>query len=136
LLFLQRGFDEDEQVQPGTGFEVTLPIWRVGEALLYVSRLARVFAANPGISVRFRYTGLAGRRLYAHDPARNFFLRDHVSTDNDAELQTATTAREIEDNLPEVVHPLLIPLYERFALFELPMELVRRELDRLRRNRF
>jgi hypothetical protein len=136
MLFLQRGYDEDENVEPGTGMEFTIPIWRVGEALLYVSRLGRLFAPDPRILVKCRYTGLAGRRLYAHDPARNFFIREYVSTDNDVELQTITIASEIDDNLPEIVHPLLVPLYERFALFELSKDLVRHELDRLRQNRF
>ena len=67
---------------------------------------------------------------------RNFFMRDYVSADDEADLQTAATTSEIDDNLPEIIHPLLIPLYERFALFELSMDLVRGELDRLRRNRF
>lgn len=36
-LFLMRGYEEDEMsgIEPGTAFDLTLPIWRVGEALLY-----------------------------------------------------------------------------------------------------
>jgi hypothetical protein len=138
MLFLQRGYDEDsiDRAQAGTLIDVTIPIWRVGEALLYVSRLARLFAADPQIILRCKYTGLRGRRLGSLDPARNFFMKEYTSTDNDAELQTAASAREIDDNLVEIIHPLLVPLYERFSLFELSLELVRQELDRLRRGRF
>jgi Putative DNA-binding domain len=137
-LFLQRGYDEDstDRTESGTLIDVTIPIWRVGEALLYVSRLARLFAADPQIRVRCKYTGLRGRRLGALDPARNFFMREYNSVDDDAELQAAASAREIDDNLVEVVHPLLVPLYERFSLFDLTVDLVRQELDRLRRGRF
>ena len=31
MLFLQRGYDEDEHVEPGTGMEFSVPIWRVGK---------------------------------------------------------------------------------------------------------
>jgi hypothetical protein len=136
LLFLKRGFDEDEQIEPATGMQVTLPIWRVGEALLYAARLARLFGGDPSITLKCKYVGLRGRRLYAHDSARNFFMRDYLSHDDHAELTTTANAHEIDDNLPEIVHPLLHPLYERFSLFELSRDFVRTELDRLRRNRF
>jgi hypothetical protein len=46
------------------------------------------------------------------------------------------TARQIIDTLAEIVHPLLVPLYERFGFFELPMRLVSEELTRLRGGRF
>jgi hypothetical protein len=136
MLFLQRGYDEDYRAQPGTLIDVTTPIKRVGEALLYVSRLARLFGADPQITAMCKYTGLRGRRLGALDQTRDFFIREYNSMDNDAELQTLTSAREVDDNLVEVVHPLLAPLYERFSLFDLSLDLVRQELDRLRRGRF
>ena len=63
-------------------------------------------------------------------------MREYNSVDDDAELQAAASAREIDDNLVEVVHPLLVPLYERFSLFDLTVDLVRQELDRLTRGRF
>ena len=42
LFFLLRGYDEDaiDGIAPGTVIDITLPIWRVGEALLYASRIA------------------------------------------------------------------------------------------------
>jgi hypothetical protein len=45
LLFLQRGYDEDslERIEPGTLLDVTMPIWRVGEAMLFASRFAQQF---------------------------------------------------------------------------------------------
>jgi hypothetical protein len=41
---------------------VRLSIWRVGEAILHVQRLAQLFGDDPAVIVRCRYTGLRGRR--------------------------------------------------------------------------
>jgi hypothetical protein len=139
LFFLLRGYDEDvsNRVKPGSIIDVSLPIWRVGEALLYASRVARTYGENPEIIVRCRYTGLRNRRLGSLDQLRNFFMReDRLSYDDEAKLSTRTTAAEIDDNLVEILHPLLVPLYERFSFFELRVELVREEIAKLRGNRF
>ncbi len=138
-LFLQRGYQEDVEDArgrtPGTLFGATLPIWRVGEAALYVSRLARLFGDNPSILIRCRYTGLRGRTLASFDSGR-MFLDDRTCNDPEVSLGTQATATELDDNLAEVVHPLLVPLYERFAFFELPMRMVVEELEAMRRGRF
>jgi hypothetical protein len=139
LFFLLRGYEEDsaEGIVPGSILDITLPIWRVGEALLYASRVARSYAENPRISIQCRYTGLNNRRLAAVDPMRRFFMDDtRVSHDAEAQLATFATAAEIEDNLIEILHPLLVPLYERFRFFELPLDLVRAEITRMRASRF
>jgi hypothetical protein len=51
-------------------------------------------------------------------------------------LALTATVADIEDNLAELLHPVLRPLYERFDFFELPMNLVVEELVGLRRGRF
>jgi hypothetical protein len=137
-LFLLRGFDEDgfgERIQPGAGFDFTVPIWRVGEALLHVARLAREFGDGASIACQCRYTGLAGRRLVAANPTRHLF-GSYVCADDTATLETLATVDEILNNLPEIIHPMLVPLYERFSFFELRMDLVVGELEALRRGRF
>jgi hypothetical protein len=139
LFFLLRGHDEDtiEGIEPGTIIDITLPIWRVGEALLYASRIARSYSENPRISVRCHYRGLNNRRLGAVDQMRRFFMDDtRVCHDADVRLSTTASAAELDDNLIEVLHPLLVPLYERFRFFELPLELVRAEITRMRGSRF
>lgn len=135
LLFLQRGFDEDDSAEPGTLFDVTLPIWRIGEALLYVSRLAKLFDQNPRIYIRLHYEGLRGRELVSLNRDVTIF-EGRISNDGEVQLETEATAAELEDNLAEVLHPFLSPLYERFNFFELPLDLVRREIEKMRRNRF
>ena len=74
LFFLLRGYDEDaiDGIAPGTVIDITLPIWRVGEALLYASRIARTYGDNPDISIRCRYSGLRNRRLGSVYPLRDF----------------------------------------------------------------
>jgi Schlafen, AlbA_2 len=138
LLFLLRGLAEDSsnRVEPATILDITMPIWMVGEAMLYASRLARLFdSGDPDILTRCRYYGLRGRRLDCLTPGRNFsFAR--ICDDNNVELQTQATASQMDDNLIEVLHSLLVPLYERFAFFELSRELVRIEIEQMRKNRF
>lgn len=139
LFFLLRGYDEDavEGFAPGSIIDITLPIWRVGEALLYASRIARSYAENPRISVRCHFRGLSNRRLGAVDQLRRFFMDDsRVCHDTDVQLSTAASATEMNDNLIEILHPLLVPLYERFRFFELPLDLVRTEIGRMRGSRF
>lgn len=139
LFFLLRGYDEDtvNGVEPGSVLDITLPIWRVGETLLYASRIARSYAENPRISIRCRFSGLNNRRLGAVDPRRHFFMDDsRICHDAEVQLNGAATAAELDDNLIEILHPLLIPLYERFRFFELPMDLVRAEIGRMRASRF
>ena len=136
-LFLQRGYDEDEseRVQAGKCIDVTLPIWRVAEAMLHVARFARSFDENPTIVVRCHYTALQNRILTSISHRRVMF-DNHVCTDREATIETQATATEIDDNLAEVLHPMLVPLYERFSFFELPMQIVVEEIERLRQTRF
>ena len=64
-LFLLNGYDEDEsdRVPPGAALDLNLPIWRIGEVVLFVSRLAEEFDENPSIVTSCRFTGLNGRAL-------------------------------------------------------------------------
>ncbi|MCW5699435.1 MAG: hypothetical protein KIT00_06305, partial [Rhodospirillales bacterium] len=136
-LFLQRGYDEDESegVQAGSCIDVTLPIWRVGEAMLCVARFARSFDENPTFVVRCHYTGLQNRILTSIGHRRVMF-DNYVCNDREATVETRAAATEIDDNLAEVLHPMLVPLYERFTFFELPMQIVIEETERLRQGRF
>jgi Putative DNA-binding domain len=138
LLYQLRGYDEDstDRVQPGTVFDVTLPIWRVSEAMLYAARLARLLGSDDAdILVRCTYSGLKGRRLDCLTPGRSFSF-PRIAADHSVKLQTTATAHLIDDNLVEILHGMLMPLYERFAFFELSLDLVRIEVERLRQGRF
>jgi hypothetical protein len=139
LFFLLRGYDEDavEGFTPGSIIDITLPIWRVGETLLYASRIARSYGENPRISARCHYRGLGNRRLGAVDQLRRFFMDDsRICHDADVQLSTVASAAELDDNLIEILHPMLVPLYEQFRFFELSLDLVRAEISRMRGSRF
>jgi hypothetical protein len=136
-FFLMRGFDEDgaEGAEPGRVLDITLPVWRVGEAMLFVARFARAIEENPSITVRCRYRGLRGRTLTSWDGRRH--LMDGFRTlDDEVTLSARATAQEFDEHLVEVLHPMLVPLYERFDFFELSARLVAEELARMRANRF
>jgi hypothetical protein len=51
-------------------------------------------------------------------------------------LEAQSLASQLDDNVVEVTHSLLSPLYERFGFLELPLELVAQELETMRRHRF
>ena len=118
-------------MKAGAVFDLTLPIWRVGETLLVVARLARLFGENPEIMVICQYSGLKNRRLVS---MRGFLDIFDVqgSADDTVTLEAQATAQQIEDNLIEVLHSMLLPLYERFSFFELDSRLVAQEKNDLK----
>ena len=127
-----RGYEEDEEAgRQGTSLNVTSP----SEAALYAARLATQLGEDPQILMRCYYTGLAGRQLTVPE-SWLAFLDDHVCHDAEVALEIQANATEINDNLAELIHPLLSPLYERFDFFALPMDVVTRELERMRGSRF
>ena len=68
---------------------------------------------------------------------RGFFMREsRICHDNEVEISTQARASELDDNLVEILQPLLTPLYERFNFFELTLDFVRDEITRMRNNRF
>lgn len=143
--YLLRGHQEDSgdvewagqrKPTPGTVFDVTLPVWRVGEVLLQAEHLATNLFEGP-TTVRFsaKFTGLYGRSLVCINGRRS--LRDRRTSRQDSiRLQTHVESQVIGPNLPEIVHPLLAPLYELFDFFKLPTKLVVDELTRMRRGNF
>lgn len=137
--FLLRGYNEDSRelvrIEPGTVIDVTLPVWRIGEALLYAARLGATFGDGLSLFFRCHYYGLAGRRLTSVTGRREVAERAFCRQDEIA-LQTTVPISRIAENLPEILHPLLAPLYERFGFWQLPVELVAQELAEMRRNRF
>jgi hypothetical protein len=137
-LFLMRGYDEDGALggrEPGRWTDVTLPVWRVGEAILYIGRLAEFFGEDLSFLVRCRFSGLRGRMLTSID-GRRVFLDVHRCSDDEVILERQITLAQARDNLVEVLLGLLSPLYERFSFFELSEKLVAEEVEKMTRNRF
>ena len=138
--FLLRGYQEDGNhaaragIQPGTCLDPTLPIWRIGEGLLH----AEYFAGRLGgqsISFAARYTGLRERRLATWaNPMEVAGWAGGISRDDDVPLSKSIAVDILGTNLVEVVHSLLSPFYERFNFTRLPLKIVQRELNRLRKR--
>ena len=140
-MFLLRGYLEDagpwpdQNIEPGTIIDIRMPIWRVAECLQHARILGRLLAPEQDFQVLFRarWYGLAGRRLSSLDPMQAFTMFDfRIAQQAEFGVRGTFDQRQIEDNLPEVIQPLLAPFYERFQFFELTMELVRRTLANLR----
>jgi hypothetical protein len=141
FAFFLRGFQEDgaeiqrpgrSPILPGTVFDIALPVWRIGETLLQAQRLSDNLFEGP-TSIRFvaTYDGLEGRALASIDHLRH--IRDgRIARQNSITLSTHVDAQAIDTNLPEIVHPLLSPLYALFDFFELSSQLVSEELSRMR----
>lgn len=136
-LYTIRGYQEDglREIRPGEFFDVTLPVWRIAEGLLFASRFAETFDEVAEIAIHCRFTGLNGRHLTSITRRRLLFGDDINSTD-EVTLTGQATPQHVRDNLAEILHPLLLPLYERFNFFKLPFSLVEEELEDLRSRSF
>lgn len=140
--FLLRGFDEDgdwalkQGFKTGTVFDVTLPIWRIGEAIINANLLARNLGSTDAtISFKVGYFGLAGRELTSISGERRLW-QQREAQENAITLSTTITLDAIDSNFVEVLQPLLAPLYECFSFFELKADLVQTEVSRLKKSRF
>ncbi len=145
LAFLLRGYQEDnaevqrpgrDNILPGTCLDITSPVWRVGETLLQAESLANNLFEGPA-TIKFvaTFKGLENRSLISVDGRRDVWQRRQSRQDT-ITLTTHIDAQAIGPNLPEIVLPLLSPLYSLFDFFELPMQLVADELARMRAGNF
>jgi hypothetical protein len=137
MLYSIRGYQEDglEGKPSGTLFDITLPVWRIGEGILFAHRLAAAFEGVEAMAIRCRYTGLEGRKLICVTGRREVW-DDQVSRSNEIVLETQATMHQVQDNLVEVLHQLLAPLYERFSFMRLPASLVDQEFRSMAKGRF
>jgi transcriptional regulator with XRE-family HTH domain len=136
-----RGYSEDAQetFPPGTIFDTTLPIWRIGEAFLHAARLARLIAHHPGeimVTLRVLYTGLQGRDLRAWASPGAVFFGGARSRSDEAMLEGSATVSTIETNLAGPVLPLVSSLLARFGVTGTASSFVEVELARMRQNNF
>ena len=140
-MFLIRGYQEDGQETFGSGtiFDTTLPIWRLGEALLHAAQLSRLMKRDEHsviiIKLRVLYTGLSGRVLRAWaNPLTGFLFEGSAARNDEAVLATEIEATEIDRDLAAIVFPLVASLYGRFGVSGLSNDRVREEILKLQRN--
>ena len=135
-LYTIRGYTEDgfSQPPPGQVMDVTLPVWRVGEATYFALRYAEQFEDTEAIAICVRFTGLNGRTLKSVTGQR--LMMDYmISRTEEIQLKTTASLEQLRDNMVEVMQELLAPLYEVFSFFKLPQLLVEEELARMRQGK-
>jgi hypothetical protein len=136
-MFLIRGYQEDGELagraparEPGTTFEVTVPVWRVAECLLHASRLADRLESE-SMRVLVRWEGLEGRQLVSFNQMEYFLPGTYVAR-SDAVTSTGTIeVATIRDTLPEVVNELVRTLYEVFDFFVPPENFCATQINRM-----
>lgn len=141
LAFLLRGYQEDGAgmtrtngmaAEPGTLFDISQPIWRAGEVLLHAESLSRhMFEGATTIELVAHYSGLAGRELTSLSGNISVWP-GQIARQGEITLRTRVEATAIAANLPEIVQPLLAPLYALFEFSELPMSTVSAQIARMR----
>lgn len=134
-LLLIRGLEEDsspERATPGTAFDLTLPVWRIGECLMHASTLAsRLTGASRPITFSVSWSGLRDRELVNLE-RRRMLHTAHVAKQDGFIATLTVDSNQISDQLPELLLGLLHPLYQLFDFFDLPKVLVDEEVQRMR----
>ena len=132
LGFLLRPMQED---QPTFGqnrspkpqkplFDWVLPIYRATELFKYTEALALHFSdEKANFSVFLKYYETSGRSLYNCD--FNLCLNEDARCAQPfLESQMTAQVSSIQTNIEELVHTLLLPIFEQFEFQELPKALV------------
>ena len=138
-LYTVRGYIEDGELAqhrrtaPGTEFSNAIPSIKIAEGLLFASRLSAVFQGVEQIAIRCRFTGLEGRSLLLVDNPAPFTDVGPAIRDPYVILTGQVSLQQVHDNLTEVIHSLVRPLYERFDFYQIPISHVQSMLQQLRR---
>lgn len=141
-FFLMRGYEEDttrhKGIEAGTVFDITLPVWRIGEILLHAASMVKQFGAERARVVFIaEWTGLENRSLASFaSPMRLMFRGRYTSKQDKYRISMDIQAGKIEDALPELVERVTQPLYELFDFFTPPATLFAEELAKMREHRF
>lgn len=141
LLFTRRGYQEDGglfEMEQGRFFDITTATWRLGEAVLEASYIAKAMeAVDANIICHCHWVGLESRTLISKgNPNRIMSGAERTSGQPTYDIERTISLEALPLGLPELVHGMLSPLYELFDFFVLPKRLVEEELATLQRNRF
>jgi hypothetical protein len=143
-FYVLRGYQEDDletlagvktERKPGTGLDLTIPVWRIAEFLLRSEELGRaMYEEGFSMLVRCEWSGLQGRELFAFNPRRMLFDGHRCLTD-DVISEGKFTQAAISDVLPEVVKNLTEDLYQHFDFFQPPERFFDEEIALMRSGR-
>jgi serine/threonine protein kinase len=142
-MYLLRGYDEDSssdryehRYEPGTSFELTFPIWRIGECLLHAGRFATELSGSASsILFQVKWNGLGGRTLVVKDRRMVSLPTLRPSAQDSVTSKILLTPDRITSSLGEIVQRLTAPLYETFDFYSPPMQLIDDEVLRLKSSR-
>jgi hypothetical protein len=141
-FFMLRGYQEDSSdsakgfSSPGKLFEVTLPVWRLGEFLLRISDLADLMF-EPGfqVLVECTWSGLAGRRLSSHN-IRRYVSSGYVAAQAEVVTTGQFSQQVVRELLPDTVRALVQPVFEHFDFFSPSDSFYSEELAEMTKNRY
>ena len=137
--YVRRGCDEDSlaaKFPPGQHLSRSLPIWRLGEALLHARDLATLLGleGHHTLAFRARWQGLAGRKLDAWPEGPLAHVQPALASEDEVTSQLTLRIADLHESLPKLVDQLTTPLIERFDLYHPGREFIESHLDRLQRR--
>ena len=139
-LYTLTGYKEDDPssrfygLTPGQDIEIGQPVWRVGEAAYFVERFCAEFPEVENVLIYLKFSGLEGRKLTSTNNSIWMLDEEINRTPESIELKDSVSVRELQNNMVEVIHKLLKPLYETFGFFQLDLNRVDETLSSLRRG--
>lgn len=143
-FYVLRGYQEDDLEilaetrkarAPGTGLDLTLPVWRVAEFLLRSEELGRaMYEDGFSILVRCEWSGLKGRDLFVFNPRRMLF-DGHQCATNGVMTEGGFPQAAITDALPDLVKRLTADLYQHFDFFQPPEKFFEEEIALMKSGR-
>jgi hypothetical protein len=143
-FYMLRGYQEDDlqmlaetrkERAPGTGLDLTVPVWRVAEFLLRSEELGRaMYEDGFSMILRCEWSGLQGRELFMFNPRRMLF-DGHLCSTNSVISEGKFRQGAISDMLPDVVKSLTEDLYQHFDFFQPPAKFYDEEISLMRTGR-
>jgi hypothetical protein len=73
---------------------------------------------------------------WRRSPAKRDLFGNYICRQDECAAETTVDVSRVEDNLPEIVWQLLVPLYERFSFYRLPATFVAEELVKMKPSLF
>ena len=126
-------YHSGENVGPGEVVDLTYPVRRVAEGLSYAERFGSTFGDFDGIAMRMRFTGLRSRRLISLTKSRGYH-ENRISDTDQVILEVRATPQQVRNNIVEVIHNLLAPLYEKFDFYQLSTQVVSEEIEDMQKQ--
>ena len=118
---------------PGSVFGVEMPILRIAEGILFATRFAEQFVGVEQMAIRCKFTGLSGRSLVSSDPLVMLMQGQYNCQTSEVLLTRLVTLQQLRDALPEIVHELLVPLFDKFGFYKLYLNQVQTALQQMRK---